>query len=184
MKSNDCTGIFDGYSTPVERGVDVADATSKVGVCLRLVDSDSRDRPVDSAIRFVYVLRLKNGGWYVGSTRNLKKRIGEHLGAGGAKATRESNPIVIEKIYQFEDRYFGSEPARLRLEVFVASQYADHYGSDRVRGAKHGRGWDSGPTRNDLRFVRRARAFFQSAIGKEWLESVNEIDPRLDCAVG
>jgi len=127
---------------------------------------------------FVYVLRLGNGGWYVGSTRNLAQRVAKHFSRGGAMATREIKPVAVEKIYLFEDQYFGVQPVRLWSEVFIASQYARRHGLHRVKGAKHGRGWDSGPTKNGLRFIRRDRAFFQTDEGKRWLESVVEVDPR------
>ena len=129
-----------------------------------------------SVIRYVYVLRLENGGFYVGCTRHLAKRLAEHFEKGGAIATRESRPVAIEKIYQFEDCLFGKEPAHLRFEVFIASEYAKRHGIAWVKGAKHGRGWDSAPTRNDLRFIRRFRAFFQRPEGRRWLASVREID--------
>ena len=128
-------------------------------------------------LHYVYVLRLENGGFYVGCTRNLVKRLMEHFGKGGAMATRESRPVAVEKIYQFEDCLFGKGPARLRLEVFIASEYAVKHGFARVKGAKHGRRWNSAPTRNDLRFIHRFRAFFQCPEGQRWLASVTEIDP-------
>jgi hypothetical protein len=133
---------------------------------------------MNSIDHYVYVLRLANGGFYVGCTRNLPGRIAEHFEKGGAMATRESNPIAIEKIYRFKNCFFGKEPARLRLEVFIASQFADQHGIEKVRGAKHGRGWDTKPTRNDLRFIRRFRNFFSTAEGVKFLELVTEIDPQ------
>jgi hypothetical protein len=126
--------------------------------------------------RFVYVLRLANGGFYVGVTRHLVERINKHFIGRGAIATRESRPLAIEKIYQFEDRFFGRTPARLALEVFIASQYAERHGPEKVRGAKHGRGWDFQPSRNDRYFIRRFRNFFQKPEGKEWLKSVVGVD--------
>lgn len=129
-----------------------------------------------SVTHYVYVLRLENGGFYVGGTRHLAPRLAEHFEKGGAMATRESRPVGVEKIYQFKDCLFGKETAHLRFEVFIASEFAERHGIARVKGAKHGRGWDSTPTRNDLRFIRRFRAFFQSPEGKRWLATVTEIE--------
>jgi predicted GIY-YIG superfamily endonuclease len=51
---------------------------------------------------------LENGGFYVGCTRNLAKRLMEHFEKGGAMAIRESRPVAVEKTYQFEDCLFGN----------------------------------------------------------------------------
>jgi len=43
---------------------------------------------------FVYILRCSNGRYYVGSTNNLERRIGQHL-AKKVQATKFVQPITL-----------------------------------------------------------------------------------------
>ena len=97
---------------------------------------------------FVYVLKLENGGHYVGSTKNLFKRIKNHFNVGGAIATKESKPIAIIEVLLINDHKIEFDYAHLILEISVAIRYSKEYGANMVRGAKHGKG---------CRFSRRLR---------------------------
>jgi len=52
---------------------------------------------------YVYLLELKNGSIYTGSTPNLEMRIEEHV-RGSAEATKNLRPIKLVWHCGFEDR--------------------------------------------------------------------------------
>jgi predicted GIY-YIG superfamily endonuclease len=108
---------------------------------------------------FVYVLRLEQDRWYVGSTKNIEKRMRTHFARGGAIATRECCPASIEVIYRFIDYQIRTDCAHERAEAIVAARLAEKYGRDNVRGAKHGKGWSDEPSRNNLRDIERYQRF-------------------------
>ena len=63
----------------------------------------------------VYILQCANGQYYVGSTTDLVKRIGEHQLADealykGAKFTKEHQPVELVYTEEYEDEH----KARLR----------------------------------------------------------------------
>jgi len=43
----------------------------------------------------VYILRLRDGRLYVGSTSDLQRRLEEHRGGSGGKTTTDSPPIEL-----------------------------------------------------------------------------------------
>jgi len=53
---------------------------------------------------FVYILRLQNGHFYVGSTGDLNRRLAEHRGGFGGKTTAESPPLEMLYSESFPDR--------------------------------------------------------------------------------
>ena len=44
---------------------------------------------------FVYILKLSNGSFYAGQTRELRERLYEHRGGRGAKTTAGKNPKLV-----------------------------------------------------------------------------------------
>jgi putative endonuclease len=44
---------------------------------------------------WVYLLRLKSGAIYTGSTHNLKKRLAEHFRGEGCRTTIKDQPIAL-----------------------------------------------------------------------------------------
>ena len=50
---------------------------------------------------FVYILRLDNGNYYIGSTNSLERRIGEHKG-GREKYTSKFLPIDLVFSQEYE----------------------------------------------------------------------------------
>ena len=76
----------------------------------------------------IYVLKCKNGKYYVGKTSNVDRRIKEHFdGNSGSEWTRYHKPIdVIE-----------AEPMNSSLdEMKKTLEYMEKYGIDNVRGAQ------------------------------------------------
>jgi len=74
----------------------------------------------------VYVLKLEDGCYYVGITRNLNMRMAQHWsGVEGAKWTKLHKPIsIVEVIY----------PATRETENATTQRYMESYGKEFVRG--------------------------------------------------
>jgi predicted GIY-YIG superfamily endonuclease len=87
---------------------------------------------------YIYVLRLENNGWYVGSTKSFENRMRSHFGRGGSIATKERRVIGIEEVFELMDYQIRTDCAHERAEVIIAAKYAEIYGDAAVRGAKHG----------------------------------------------
>ncbi len=79
----------------------------------------------------VYVLKCKNDKYYVGSTKDRKKRYRQHLSSrGGSKWTRTHRPIeVIDEYKRIPSRYV------LGTESKITAEYMYKYGVNNVRGA-------------------------------------------------
>jgi len=55
---------------------------------------------IEAADEYVYVLRLNCDNWYVGYTKNIKKRIRNHFGPqGGCYWTSFYRPITISALF-------------------------------------------------------------------------------------
>jgi len=77
----------------------------------------------------VYVLRLRNRRWYVGSTDDLIKQYVEHLSGHGSKWTRLYKPMYLDRVI---------ENASPLDEDKVVKEYMAKYGIDNVRGGSYG----------------------------------------------
>lgn len=121
---------------------------------------------------FIYVLRLEQGRWYVGSTKNLARRMRSHFSRGGATATRECPPVSIEAIYRLIDYQIRTDCAHERAEVMVATRIAEQYGYSNVRGAKHGKGWGDAASPNNLRDIARYSRFALTDEGQQLMASL------------
>ena len=53
---------------------------------------------------YVYLLRLRRGRIYVGSTNDLDRRLIEHAGGNGGKTTADSRPIELIHSESYADR--------------------------------------------------------------------------------
>ena len=73
----------------------------------------------------LYVLKLENNKYYVGTTYNLNIRYAQHLQGHGAKWTRLHKPISIIEV---------RIPATSGLENSVVKEYFDKFGKENVRG--------------------------------------------------
>ena len=76
----------------------------------------------------IYVLRLKNGKYYVGQTNDLVKRYLEHKTGLGAEWTRKYEPLGIDLIKNFASPF---DEDKLVKEYMLA------YGVDEVRGGSY-----------------------------------------------
>ncbi|MBB6629514.1 GIY-YIG nuclease family protein [Nocardioides sp. KIGAM211] len=52
---------------------------------------------------YTYMLECSDGSFYVGSTRNLERRLHEHATGMGAEYTRERLPVRLVWIEEFEN---------------------------------------------------------------------------------
>ena len=52
---------------------------------------------------YVYILKLKNGDYYVGRSDNLKRRLREHL-SGQERTTKKFLPLKLETYLAFNNK--------------------------------------------------------------------------------
>lgn len=52
---------------------------------------------------YIYVLRVEENGWYVGSTQSFERRMRSHFGKGGAVATKEAGITYTYKVNNLAD---------------------------------------------------------------------------------
>ena len=76
----------------------------------------------------IYILKLKEGKYYIGKTNNIEKRWNEHITGNGSGFTKKYKPIslikTIKSISHFdEDKY--------------VKEYMSKYGIDNVRGGTY-----------------------------------------------
>jgi predicted GIY-YIG superfamily endonuclease len=76
----------------------------------------------------IYILKLKEGKYYIGKTKNIEKRWNEHLIGEGSGWTKKYKPVLLMKIivstsYFDEDKY--------------VKEYMAKYGINNVRGGTY-----------------------------------------------
>ena len=76
----------------------------------------------------IYILKLKNGKYYVGQTHDVDKRYREHRNGTGSAWTRAYAPLGIDQVIHYaspfdEDKY--------------VKKYMSVYGIDNVRGGSY-----------------------------------------------
>jgi predicted GIY-YIG superfamily endonuclease len=74
---------------------------------------------------YIYILQLENGKYYVGKTRDIKKRFNEHQSGNGSAWTSKYKPICIEKEIRSTSQFD---------EDNYVKEYMMKYGIDNVRG--------------------------------------------------
>lgn len=122
---------------------------------------------------YIYILQLAHGGYYIGCTKNIEKRLAVHFGNGGSIATKEIKTVCIDRIYTLVDYKVGREFAHAIAEVLIACRYCDVFGNHLVRGAKHGKGWNDSISSNGLKIIQRVRALANSAEGINLMQRIN-----------
>ena len=76
----------------------------------------------------IYVLKLKNGNYYVGKSNNPERRFLEHISGSGSAWTRKYPPTSIKKIYEMK--------SPLDEDIRVKKLMLKH-GIDSVRGGSY-----------------------------------------------
>jgi len=67
---------------------------------------------------WIYILEVENGKLYTGYTKDMKRRLGEHIsGKRGARFTRAFHPKGILQCW----RLHGNKGTALRVEHFIKS---------------------------------------------------------------
>jgi len=65
---------------------------------------------------WIYILEVENGKFYTGYTKDMKRRISEHLsGKKGARFTRAFRPKSVLQCWELQ----GSRGIAMRVESFV-----------------------------------------------------------------
>jgi hypothetical protein len=81
-----------------------------------------------SKMTTVYVLKLEKGKYYVGETRNQKRRIIEHFSNNGSVWTKKYKPLEIIETIPDCDRFDEDKYTKM---------YMQEYGIDNVRGGSY-----------------------------------------------
>lgn len=80
---------------------------------------------------YLYVLKLENGCWYIGMTRNVRKRFELHKKNKGSMWTRKNKPIEIHQIISTKTNDDSEASA---MEDQLTLDWAEAQGYDYVRG--------------------------------------------------
>ena len=76
----------------------------------------------------IYILKLREGKYYIGKTKNVEKRFNEHIAGNGSGWTKKYKPIsliksIVSTSYFDEDKY--------------VKEYMAKYGIENVRGGTY-----------------------------------------------
>jgi putative endonuclease len=81
---------------------------------------------------FVYMLKCADGSYYVGSTRDIEKRLQQHSTGQGAAYTKRRLPVVLVFAQEFErvdDAYLLEKRvqgwSRAKREALIEGRYND-----------------------------------------------------------
>lgn len=81
-----------------------------------------------SKTKFLYVLKLQNNKYYVGTTSNLDKRVSDHFNGKGSEFTKKYSPISLVDSVENPDEF---------VENDFTKKYMKKYGIDNVRGGSY-----------------------------------------------
>jgi hypothetical protein len=76
----------------------------------------------------VYILKLKNNKYYVGSTENLERRVQQHYDGYGSAWTKKYQPIKLVETYEDCSRFDEDK---------YTKEYMAKFGIDNVRGGTY-----------------------------------------------
>jgi putative endonuclease len=74
----------------------VAEPVEATGILKRIIQTGKVYMP------FMYILECADGSFYTGSTRNLEKRLREHLEGEGANHTKNRLPVKLVYCEEYE----------------------------------------------------------------------------------
>lgn len=80
---------------------------------------------------YIYVLRLEDGFWYVGTSRNVANRFKRHVAGKGANWTKLHKPIEIHEVIDTET---NDDREACLMEDQKTFEFAEAFGIDKVRG--------------------------------------------------
>lgn len=78
-------------------------------------------------IVFIYILKLIKDKYYVGATKNPRKRFDQHFNKDGSNWTKKYKPIQILYVNQMEFEY----------ENYITEALMQKYGQENVRGGDY-----------------------------------------------
>jgi predicted GIY-YIG superfamily endonuclease len=79
----------------------------------------------------VYVLELEGGNYYIGQTKNLKRRTSQHISGSGALWTGLHKPTRLVAI---DNAVYPSDSLAAKRETELTIEYMKKYGWQKVRG--------------------------------------------------
>ncbi len=97
-----------------------------------------------SSMRYVYVLELVDGKYYVGSTQDLERRMIQHSDPKGGSLWTKRYPPIKPLIKPLEKYIVWGAKEAIQKETQVTCEYMWQYGIRNVRGAQLGFDHDFG----------------------------------------
>lgn len=92
---------------------------------------------------YMYILECSDGSFYVGSTRDLEKRLWEHNTGHGARYTRSRLPVRVaycEEYDRIDDAYYREKQvqgwSRAKRKCLIDGRFEDLVGLSRSRRAR------------------------------------------------
>ncbi|HTL40950.1 MAG TPA: GIY-YIG nuclease family protein [Pseudolysinimonas sp.] len=96
---------------------------------------------------FTYILRCSDNSYYVGSTWDLERRLGQHMAGEGAEYTKRRLPVTlvfaaefppVDEAYALEKRVQGW--SRAKREALIEGRFGDlpNLAKKRNFGARRG----------------------------------------------
>ncbi|MGL4254539.1 MAG: GIY-YIG nuclease family protein [Fusobacteriaceae bacterium] len=70
---------------------------------------------------YVYILRCENSSLYTGISTDVERRFEQHRSGKGAKYTKVNKPILIEAIFEKENRSEATKE-EIRIKALSKSQ--------------------------------------------------------------
>lgn len=82
----------------------------------------------------IYILQLRSGNYYVGSTKNVKLRWAQHTAGTGAAECRRDKPVSI--IHEF-DTLITENKLVLYIEDMITLSLMNELGASKVTGGRY-----------------------------------------------
>lgn len=132
--------------------------------------------PYSESHSFIYVLKLQNGGFYVGYSESIKQRLTRHFKGKGCNLTRKAPPIEVYKLYRVLNKVMFGFATHEIIEHSLAIQLARIYGYEKVRGAKLGSSWNSKhPAKCNMEYLNKIALMMHNSSYQKLIESLEFI---------